>query len=693
MRPTTAAALLTATLAHGVACAQCRTWEPMGRVPGLGQQVVSATDWDPDGNGPRPSMLVMVGQLTTTPERPVSGVAGWDGTQWFDFAGGIPPMPQGWYGIEAVANHDGSLIVGGSTRPGFEAVVRWNGDSWASMGFPESRCYALAASDGVLAALGEGVYLWNGAWQRIGTYTYGARRLAWVNGHLYITGSVNGAPPAAWALSKWDGAVWSNVASPAYWIDYFADVVNYGGTLAAIGVDTNQNRYTVFRRLPQGNWEALPGVAPSRLIVSAGELYADRFRWNGSAWTPIANQLENLSTFVNFRGQLHAVGAFLSVDGRAAAGLARHNGTSWEAVAPGITGSITSIAQFCRETVIAGDLYHNEVPDACILRWTGAQWQPLLPFGIAPRGVAVYENDLIIGTTSPFTPGNYMHRWNGQSLSPLGGPYFYPVVLDGVLYGLTYWSIARYENGGWAPLGGTFNAAVHDLELSDGHLYAAGQFTAHDGAPITHVARWNGASWTALPGLPTATSPQEYAGATNLETFAGELFAAGSFGVYAWNGATWRQVQANPPTADLRASLLADSARLLWMWGDGNGSPLYSYDGVSVSVIATITPQGHMFARLGRTPDSILVASSMSSVGGVVVNNIARLPTACCGSPDFNGDGDAGTDADIEAFFACLAGFCCPTCDPRGADFNADGDTGTDQDIESFFRVLAGGPC
>jgi probable HAF family extracellular repeat protein len=60
-------------------------------------------------------------------------------------------------------------------------------------------------------------------------------------------------------------------------------------------------------------------------------------------------------------------------------------------------------------------------------------------------------------------------------------------------------------------------------------------------------------------------------------------------------------------------------------------------------------------------------------------------------SADFNGDGDLGTDGDIDAFFACLGGNCCPTC--ARADFNVDGDIGTDEDIESFFRVLAGGPC
>ncbi len=71
---------------------------------------------------------------------------------------------------------------------------------------------------------------------------------------------------------------------------------------------------------------------------------------------------------------------------------------------------------------------------------------------------------------------------------------------------------------------------------------------------------------------------------------------------------------------------------------------------------------------------------------------VATLP-AFCGSADFNCDGDAGTDADIEAFFACLAGSCPPPACSNGADFNADGDVGTDADIESFFRVLAGAPC
>jgi hypothetical protein len=81
--------------------------------------------------------------------------------------------------------------------------------------------------------------------------------------------------------------------------------------------------------------------------------------------------------------------------------------------------------------------------------------------------------------------------------------------------------------------------------------------------------------------------------------------------------------------------------------------------------------------------------------GGWVVETGAALAAqvnadATCDT-DFNHDGDAATDADIESFFACVVGDCCETC--GSADFNADGDAATDADIESFFRVLAGGAC
>ncbi len=80
----------------------------------------------------------------------------------------------------------------------------------------------------------------------------------------------------------------------------------------------------------------------------------------------------------------------------------------------------------------------------------------------------------------------------------------------------------------------------------------------------------------------------------------------------------------------------------------------------------------------------------ISPAGG---DTLTAIYSGVCGTSDFNCDGDVGTDADIEAFFACLSGSCPPPPCANSADFNGDGDVGTDQDIEAFFRVLSGLPC
>jgi probable HAF family extracellular repeat protein len=91
------------------------------------------------------------------------------------------------------------------------------------------------------------------------------------------------------------------------------------------------------------------------------------------------------------------------------------------------------------------------------------------------------------------------------------------------------------------------------------------------------------------------------------------------------------------------------------------------------------TMTGYGINPAGQTQAWVVVIPPENSLG-------------CCTS-DYDGDGDFGTDADIEAFFFCLAGNCCATCYPGGADVNADGDVGTDADIEAFFRILSGQIC
>jgi hypothetical protein len=111
------------------------------------------------------------------------------------------------------------------------------------------------------------------------------------------------------------------------------------------------------------------------------------------------------------------------------------------------------------------------------------------------------------------------------------------------------------------------------------------------------------------------------------------------------------------------------------------GLTFYAYGALSESLsVSSVVLGGH--------PSAIRFVAVLTNSCGIATSNPAKLTV---NTADFNGDGDVGTDADIQAFFACLAGDCCASC--GSADFNGDGDIGTDADIESFFRVLAGGPC
>ncbi|HYE62040.1 MAG TPA: hypothetical protein VD997_08585 [Phycisphaerales bacterium] len=148
-----------------------------------------------------------------------------------------------------------------------------------------------------------------------------------------------------------------------------------------------------------------------------------------------------------------------------------------------------------------------------------------------------------------------------------------------------------------------------------------------------------------------------------------------------------------------------DSGNVVWYgdWNDpstnvDNGlfwnGDLLIQDGVTVvdgQTVTTVRGIADGFAMSDNGRYLIVRVVLGTSTDAAVL--ISFCPGNQCGPQDFNGDGDAGTDQDIEAFFACLGGNCCPTCFCQGSDFNGDGDIGTDQDIEAFFRVLGGSPC
>jgi hypothetical protein len=177
-------------------------------------------------------------------------------------------------------------------------------------------------------------------------------------------------------------------------------------------------------------------------------------------------------------------------------------------------------------------------------------------------------------------------------------------------------------------------------------------------------------------------------------------FAVGTDCVYMWapGNVIERRSTSNgallhtslPIPADFSAPRMAVDGfgRLFFSNGAFSNGRFYAFDPDLTERWSISVPNINIGAPAIGAGGTLVVAG----VGGNVFA-LRSTPINPCGTSDFDGDGDFGTDADIEAFFACLAGNCCASCYPGGSDFNGDGDFGTDADIESFFRVLAGGNC
>jgi hypothetical protein len=407
-----------------------------------------------------------------------------------------------------------------------------------------------------------------------------------------------------------------------------------------------------------------------------------------------------VGAMIPFNGGLAVSGSFTTAGVPGTAVLAHYDPATnvWSSIGGGMglglsNGFGTSFAMFNNDLVVGG-FFHDAggVTDTkSIARWDGTQWNSIVT-GWNPDGVnSVWSmvganifggNKVFFGGSFDTLNGNpaaHVGMWDGTTVTPI------------VASMPTLTSPAGSIN----PL--VTAMCIHDDGMGGGpQLYIGGRFNSIDGQTILNVARWNGTTWSAVGtnlGNTIITAEVDA-----LLSWNGNLYMGGSNmrvngalqQTAKWDGTTWTAVGQN--TTGRVWSLAA--------FNDGSGEKLYA-GGTFAGLLRIARLEGNTWTTLGGGADAsvfkilphqgkLYVGGSYLNIGGQPAAKFAAW-TSCppCGNQDFNGDGDFGTDADIEAFFACLGGSCWP----GGSDFNGDGDSGTDADIEAFFRVLGGGSC
>lgn len=452
------------------------------------------------------------GSFTTAGTAPAARIAKWDGSRWTTLGTGIGSDIQR-YSIPDVVNaiaidRAGTVYAGGyfavAGGSATENIATWDGARWRAVG--------------------------RGISGEVKTLTIDGQGNVYAGGRFSTAGGV----PVS-NVAKWDGTRW---------------------TALGTGLSTQVTKL---------------------VLSSAGVLYAASAnyvaKWDGATWEVLGNGGFGYATVrdvvVDGAGNVYAGGNFVafyspSRPDVAVSGIAKWDGTRWNAVGSGIPDDVYALAlDDAGNFYAAGTYLGNQV-----LKWNGSRWVAVTSVSAVINALAIdASGGVAVGGTFTRTSqldASYVAKWDGTRWSNLGtglNDVVMAVAADGrgnVYIGGSFSSvggiaanrIAKWDGTNWSALGtGIEGGSVSSLAIdAAGNVYAGGSYNRAGGKTAISIAKWNGSSWSAL-GAGLITASYYYGNVYSLVIDqAGNLYAGGRFsesgrislsGIAKWNGTSW----------------------------------------------------------------------------------------------------------------------------------------------------------
>lgn len=539
-------------------------WEPVGG--GTNDSVFDMMVHD-DGSGPK---LYVAGNFTMAGGVEANRVAMWDGEQWHPIGLGVDKSVMAMTAFDDGLGDGPALYIGGFFNYSGETytshLARWDGEEWSAVGEigSDTRKYIWAMKvfdDGA----GDGPALFIG-----GQFD-----------------EINGEP--ANNVARWNGVEWSTLGPgleiPGDTHD-FVSVYSFGsfddgsgdGPALYVGGNFQNAGETVVNGVARwngktGTWSALDnGVGTTGRAVAALTVHDD-----GSGIGPA----------------LYAAGIIDSVNGVPVNNIARWDGQQWSPVGGGLTEDVNpqvfSLLSYDDgtsdgPTLYAGGWYSHaeDVEVDGYAAWNGESWSGIgngIDFRV--RAFTVFDDGsgngpaLYVGGWFTIAGGsivNHVAKWDGVSWSALGsglnnwvntmtvfddgfgdGPALYVGGLFSTAGDVVANRIAKWNGASWSALDSGLNSSVNAMTVFDDGsgdgpaLYVGGGFTTAGGAEANRIAKWDGASWSALgSGLGSTVNTM-----TAFDDGSGDgssLYVGGSFStaggaeanrIAKWDGTNW----------------------------------------------------------------------------------------------------------------------------------------------------------
>ncbi|CAN5786773.1 hypothetical protein BH11PLA1_BH11PLA1_22880 [soil metagenome] len=614
-------------------------FDPAFAYPGADAEIIAHTLWDPDGPGPLPPRLLVVGPHVlgasapyrgTTPATPVSFLDPATGTwQRFPISGTVTAL---------AAAPDGTLYATGLINiPGdTRGVARFRDGVWSALpGYNITGFTSIAVRpNGQLVLGGE-----------FSVVFYPSNESAT---NLILHDGLNWRPlsPSTTGLRA-PGGVFA--IAPDGDILVAGNFVNLTGTPVVA-------QSSVFRWSETAGWHMLGtslGNTIRTLFVRAdGSILAGgafnrggsrAARFDGSDWVPFGGITDGaVNVFAeSSTGSLYAGGTFTEADGSAVNRMARFAGQSWRPIGLGLDNTVNQLFFAPDDTLFASGPFTAadgfgakrlvRIRDAAFIRWRGGADFAPTDFELDAHGYPV-----IVG---PFSSVDGLLIRNAACLTPAGWEPLLPpsapsepniravlplpngdvlVAGNSGLFGFNTVTVVRLSANTLTPLGGGFLTYLNDIVSSNtGEIYISGPFTFIGGDDTRYVARWDGSKWAPLGNGPTSYFSKIRFLADGSLIGLSAVSSPPTGRIERWNGSIWTTIlDTGAPTISnivphpqggfvvtgTFTQLQGQSFPGVARWIDGAFVPFNPVPSAPISAVFSILPSGDVLATVQGRP-------------------------------------------------------------------------------------------